>query len=436
MLFGGATRPDVLAPLVPRVFAVLALTALVIRRETGIAGWSRMEKAVWLLLLAVPLVQLVPLPWTIWQTLPGRDYAHKLFAMMGVTPAQPISLAPERTVNAFCALLPAFAAYVLAREWDDRTQSRAFAMVLGFALFDALLAALQVTGGAGSPLRFYAVTVDDAGVGLFSNPNHLGGFLAACLPLVALFSGTGRVKNALPGSQKFLAAAGLFLIALGALLSFSRAGIGLGLVAAIPATLLLMPPGWRPAPRSIAIGAAAIIACAVLGFVQRDALVQFTQLDQEGGRTDLLPGLLRMARDGMPFGFGMGSLDPVYRGYESFARLGFGYLNNAHNDYLQLVIEAGVAALAGLALFALFGLRVGTGLWRARRELPSQRQRTAIAAATVVAVMLVHSAVDYPLRGAAVSVLFALSCGCLARYWQQLQDVSSGESREFGTVDR
>jgi len=77
------------------------------------------------------------------------------------------------------------------------------------------------------------------------------------------------------------------------------------------------------------------------------------------------------------------------------------FTNHAHNDYLEILLEGGVIAAAILVLYVLM-------LITARPPTPIQR-----AALLSILALLVHSAVDYPLRTVAIALLFAVLNGIL-----------------------
>ena len=81
-------------------------------------------------------------------------------------------------------------------------------------------------------------------------------------------------------------------------------------------------------------------------------------------------------------------------------------MNHAHSDWLELLLETGVVGIALAALFlAWWGLRV-RAVWQAEERDPFAQAATIASAA-----MMLHSVVDYPLRTAALSAVFA---ACLA----------------------
>jgi putative inorganic carbon (hco3(-)) transporter len=123
-------------------------------------------------------------------------------------------------------------------------------------------------------------------------------------------------------------------------------------------------------------------------------------------RGEFLVNGIEMVRNFAPFGSGLGTFRDIYPWYEDSAKIGTTYVNHAHNDLLELVIETGLAGLAVLALFLRWFLSRAWSLWNgARADNP-----VALTATLAITAVLLHSLVDYPLRTAAVSSLIALCC--------------------------
>jgi O-antigen ligase len=109
-----------------------------------------------------------------------------------------------------------------------------------------------------------------------------------------------------------------------------------------------------------------------------------------------LPILQEMAGTHWLWGSGFGSFDILYQTYEPTELLMVAYFNQAHNDWLQLVIEGGLPAcllLAGLVIWAVFAI---IGIKR-NHDLPKANIQTIFWIATFL-VIGAASVTDYPLR--------------------------------------
>jgi O-antigen ligase len=127
-------------------------------------------------------------------------------------------------------------------------------------------------------------------------------------------------------------------------------------------------------------------------------------------RLTILPQTLAAVKAYWPIGSGFGSFVPVFQNFEHSAAFTPQYINHAHDDYLELLLEGGLLgvliAVAGLAWVAIAAVRA-TG-WPTGRDKDLPR-----VAAVIVLLLLVHSVVDYPLRTAGLATVFGLACALL-----------------------
>ena len=105
---------------------------------------------------------------------------------------------------------------------------------------------------------------------------------------------------------------------------------------------------------------------------------------------------------------GFGTFDPVYRRFEPDYLLSTIYLNEAHNEPMQLLIEGGLGALLLLAAFLAWWAFAAVRAVRPRRAAPRRAMGMAMATATLI--LMLSSLVDYPLRTPLLSSLFAIAC--------------------------
>ena len=82
------------------------------------------------------------------------------------------------------------------------------------------------------------------------------------------------------------------------------------------------------------------------------------------------------------------------------------YVNHAHSDFIEILLETGVPGVILVGLFLFWWGRRLIAIWRAPNVDHYARAATIASAA-----ILAHSFVDYPLRTSAISAVFAM---CLA----------------------
>ncbi len=417
LLFGGASRIETGGAFLTRLVTLGAFVWLVWQRRSGSIRIERPAALIWLALIALVLIQLIPLPYSVWTALPGRTLAKAAVDLVGEQPWGTISLTPARTLDALLMLLCAFVAYVIASQLDVAGRTVLLTVTLGAMVVSALLAIAQVGSGPQSPLYFYAVTNRDAGVGFFSNANHLANFLSGGIVLTGWWLAQRASDRRAPTTGELFTAGLIILLFLAAIFTTtSRAGTVFALIALGFASTFLPLRRLGISPRLALGGGLAVLAAGgtvvalLLTGVLGSGAFSFTGGESE--RVALVPELLGIARDFMPFGTGVGSFDPVYRSYETRDGLQFAYLNQAHNEYLQVLIELGMfgaaALIAGLAWYA-------RRAWQAFTTEPESRTiaRQQRAAAMAIVFVVLHSGGDYPLRTDGFAVWFAVLCAML-----------------------
>ncbi len=416
ILIGGAAppRPVFLAILEFLGLGVLILAVL----RLGAAGdWRRHGWALALALavIAIPLIQLIPLPAPLWARLPGHQEAALAPALAGATPGwAALSLTPDRTWATALGLIPALAVFAACLVLDARQRFTLVAIVLIGAVLSILLGALQVASG-GDALHIDARTADGAMAGFFVNRNHFAALVLMALPFAAALAAPSRRW---PVSSRMLSwACVLFgLLAVIALASIrSRAGVVLLAPAMLLGLLIIARSG--EAGRSIralrlwllgGVGA----GLAVLAFGLSPLMTRFEQAGGGQERLDRWPEVLEAAGRYQPLGSGLGSFDAVYRSVEPVTSLDATYFNHAHNDYLELWLETGWLGLVVLVLALVWAAPRWLKSWRDKGETRGDPLVRAAGAALVLLAM--HSVVDFPIRSTTVLVLTALCLGLIA----------------------
>lgn len=418
-LLGGGSRSDIQSLVILRPIAVLfAFWALFLLTASD-ARAVRVPLLVIVAFMALALLQLVPLPPAIWTGLPNRDLVAEASALIGMEDmARPLSLDPERTWNAFFAMFVPLAAIGLTAIQAPAYRRRIVMALAAVALLSAVLGYLQTLGGRG--LHLYAITHDRYPVGLFSNRNHQSVMLL-WLMLAASWLAASASPHRRSAKVTVASVVGLIVVLFPLLiLTGSRAGLLLSVpTLALCGWLLLRSPAARSflgragrRARIIAGAVAAALAAiplsvlAVLSASQRNtALHRLFETDAADElRWSYLPTLLQMARDHLPFGSGFGSFENVFNIYEPADLLNSRYLNQAHNDLLQLVIEGGIPAL--LVLLAALAWFAGC-LWQAWRSRGQEERLAALFFGGSIALWLAASLPDYPLRTPLAAALVA-----------------------------
>lgn len=373
----------------------------------------------------VVLLQLIPLPASIWTGLPGRSELAEGLALTGETgPWLPLSETPYRSVTALFAVIPGLALFIAVKMLRPSPRWLASAIVAGMACSIAL-GALQVAGGRDSSAYLYPVTNTGA-VGVFANLNHMGTLLLVSIPFAAVLLVASKSRASGSAEGRWAAGiAALILILVGIALNGSLAAVSLALPVLL-ASAALIPAAVRW--RSIALPLAGV---ALVGGVAMLAVTPIaTAITTSGAETsissrqEIWSTTLGAIRDTFPAGTGLGSFEQVYQQYENPTEVTTVYVNHAHNDYLELVLELGAPGLLLIMLFLGWWAVAAVSVWTSPLSTPFGRAATIASAA-----ILAHSAVDYPLRTAAIAAIFGVAIALMAQRLRSAEAESSGRRR-------
>jgi O-antigen ligase len=416
VLLGGASRNNTWQVVAIQLLALPALMHAAWTMATTPGAWRqhRLALIVLALIAATPLLQLIPLPGELWARIPGRQAPAEALRAAGVPIGwRAISLTPVATLGYALALIPPAAVFLSAMLASSRERLWLTIVVIAAALVSVCLGALQVASGGSGPLYFYDPTNWGSAVGLFSNRNHQATLLVVTLPLAALWIRRGRdsERYRIPLLLGFMA---VYLIAIiGLFIVKSRAGVFL-LPPALLASFLIVWKSARQGERHLPVllgGATALVLFLAAAFAMGPLMDRFSD-GLVDGRGATSATVLDAAGRYLPLGSGVGSFMPVYKSVEPVGTMTERSWNHAHNDAVELWLEAGVlAAVAGLA----FVLWWGSAAIAVGRRFLDGRDALGAAGLSCTALVLVHSTVDYPLRTLSMACIFALACAMMER---------------------
>jgi O-antigen ligase len=297
------------------------------------------------------------------------------------------------------------------------TPHRLHVLVRTIMIFGFVLAIFGLTQSFTSPTKVYWVRElsQSTAFGPFINRHHFAGYmeLTIALPLGLLFSGVvDKDKRML-----YLFVAGLMGVAL--VMTTSRGGI-ISLVAEI-VFLVIVTGIWKTqnerrktkSSRLKQIGIRAGMAAALLVGLFFGVLLLGGEFsiyrfidtvntnDPTTGRAHFWAVTLDIIKAHPYVGTGLGAFGVIYTRYDS--RNGLFRLEQAHNDYLQVLSDAGIiGALLGLSFVVLL-------FWMAISRARSRddfRRGVALAALSGCFAVLVHSFFDFTLHTTSNALLF------------------------------
>lgn len=416
ILLGGSSSGGLIANSVLQIASVAVILFLLHR---GVV--STMEPAPRRLLVIVGLaalfltVTLIPLPLALWRLGAGREAVAAGYAMVGmVPPSLSMSLSPNGTIAALLAFLPPVAMFLCLIAASPRGRLDTVMLLVALTVASILFGVFQQLSGYRSTYYFYDLTSRGGAVGFFANRNHLATLCLMVMPFVAALAvpvGRGNAQATLLG-RKVLAAGVLLFLTLGALVVQSLAGWLLLAPTLLGCLLIYQRRGGRSS-RGLMQAAGVTLVIAVLAAL-------FAPISPSDVRTTVGEIRPHERRESMrlteqaamryfPVGSGFGSFTQVYPRQEDPAQASGTFVNHAHNDYLELFLEGGLAGVAFLILFLAWAVRQGAEVWR-RGGTGNAMAR---AGSVALLVVLAHGFVDYPVRTAAIASIAALACAMM-----------------------
>ncbi len=383
--------------------------------------WGALEWSV----AALPVLlvaQALPLPPWIFAALPGRAVIQADLELAGAAGTwRPLTLDVSGTFRAVAAMLPAAAMLVCLRGVPDKAVLMLCRWLVGLACLSVLLGVLQVAGGPDSAFRLHDFHNLTGALGFFAYRNHQAALLLMAVPVaVALLLTFGAASAGRAMSwRKALPAVAVPVLLLGLALTFSRAGLVLGMAMLGGCTLLAWTTRpcrqrWRSMLPAVAVVAGGLV---LVAWVAMPALVaRLGESLLEDARWDLYPSVAETARSYQPVGAGLGAFEQAFQAAPQNVVLLGAYMNHAHNEWLQLWLELGwpgaMVALIALAVLA----RAGWCVWRTQLRPDASVGLVLARAATIsLSIVVIHACFDYSLRSGANLVVFALLAALLLR---------------------
>ncbi|MGA7905909.1 MAG: O-antigen ligase family protein [Candidatus Sulfotelmatobacter sp.] len=319
--------------------------------------------------------------------------------------AYPHDTVAEGLVYCAYAILCFLAGQTLLRS----SQARKLALIL--SLYGVALAGFALLQGVSSNGKLYWIRQPRNGgwiYGPYVNHNHYAGLMEMLTPIPLVLALThlasSRVRMAaaaaaavmagtifLSGSRGGMLAIATELIVLAVLLTKQRRGVrtavGIGLFLAIILTMLVWIGGDQLAARVATIGP---------GHTDLTADIR-AGIDRDG---------LRMFLKKPVLGWGLGAFPVVYPEFRSFYTNFF--VNAAHNDYLQLLVEMGLLGFATMIWLLIVVYR--SAIRKLGNWTGDVSGAVALACLLGLSGILVHSALDFNLQIPANAALFYVLC--------------------------
>ncbi len=422
----GAVRP---AAYSAAEAALFLLSAVVLIRQTS-EGKINLPVPLWILpFLGIVLIQTIPLPGKIVSWLsPNRLFFD---VQAGLAPGAAhwatLSIYPHDTLFAFVKLLAYLAAFILAAyAFEPREGKSVLApglIVLG--TFEASYGIVQYLTGYqkifGMTKQFYT----EEATGTYINHNHFAGLLELVIPFAAMMvfynlqsrpgHGGGERRGGRPGRtgldpRIIFYAFIMILLLVGVVFSRSRMGIFSVVTSLMLMGLLGLLGEGRRAWMVITL---LVIACSMTYavWIGLDPIVKrFESITPSGSpwsRSSIWKQADGILKDYPAVGTGLGTFPVAFRRYQtSLLEL---QVDHAHNDYLEVATDTGIAG-AVLLFVPILWLLVKMIFAYAGARNPYRRS-VLLACIGSITALLIHTTMDFNLQIPANALLFAIVLG-------------------------
>ena len=288
---------------------------------------------------------------------------------------------PSRALESVIFTISILGLFLFIANLNDHQQERLIKFItLGFVI-NMLVGIIQLSYGA--KVIISNVLPFDIASAMFANENHFSSLVYMVIPLFA---------------WRFLATAWqpLVFIMIAFLIVLFQFAIGSRAGMAIATGLAMFSFFW--------FGISFVplkVKQVILGLVPLIVLLGFyyylTNQTQTGAtRSVFFATIWQAIQNHWGLGTGLGSFVIIYPMYEAREEIAYVYANHAHSDFLELLLEVGIASIA---LFLLYAFQI---------IKHSTRSKLSQAAGLAILAVLLHSAVDYPLRTMAISTIFGI----------------------------
>lgn len=435
LLLGGGTRQGLMSDVVLQFICIPVLMfGLWQIAADGLPRHLRFPMIMLAAVVAIPILQLVPLPAWLADGLPYHSMLQDIRALAGQDRVfWPISVVPDATAQAALSLLVPVSVYLMCIRLNFEERRWLAVLLIAVGVGSAILGMVQISQGQSSGLRFFDITNTGEAVGFFANRNHLSALLYVTWLLAVVWfvdqidrfvASTGQLHTeASVLLPVFALSCAVVLLLVAQLMARSRAGLILAGAAMLAAVLISARRQTAGVPgvarsslrRIVGLGLAFTVVLSSQYALVR-VLERLAYDPLQDARIVFAQRTYAAALAFLPTGSGVGTFVPVYAMFErpQDALLDT-FANRAHNDVLEMFLENGVFGVVLLALFVAWLLHRLWTIWM--HSMPGATpldRRLTLASAVALILLLMHSLVDYPLRTAAMMALAAVFCSFLS----------------------
>ncbi len=335
-----------------------------------------------------------------------------------IAPTSSISISPYATRIAVVQLIAQFVFFAAALVYFDGAR-RMKRLTVVFVVFAAAMAFFGILQWLANPQGIYGwrATPQAIPFASFVNQHHFAALMEMSIGMtLGLLLGNATKKD-----KRLLLLIAFVLMAIAVVLTGSRGGLlSLFVVIIFAATFGIVSadrigndgsPPVIPRKYVFAGGALgfALVLVGMVVFLGGDASLMrgigvTEQADFSSGRFHFWSVAVRVFLDHPILGAGLDSFATAFPAYDSWN--GTFRVEQAHNDYLQILADAGLLGFACVAAFIYLLFKRSFAIINS--ETDGMRRSIAVGALAGAAGILVHSIFDFPLRTPANAYFFLL----------------------------
>jgi O-antigen ligase len=337
--------------------------------------------------------------------------------LLPVTAVSSISLDPNTTKLFLCHLIVYIIFFAAALTFIDNEKRvvKVAVTIIIFGTVMAFFAIIQRLANFEGLYGFRSLNQSQAvGFGSFVNQHHFAALMEMTLSLTLgmLFSSVAKKE------QMFLIIFSAVLMTIAVLFTGSRGGmlslIAIGIFFATVRLFNFEKRNEVPKSKNVLISVAAILTVVVVVvgitfFLGEDAslirsigLSESTQADVSSGRLDFWKIALQIFIHNPILGSGLDSFAVAMSKYDTWN--GTFRIEQAHNDYLQVLAEAGLIGLGCVATFVFFTFK--NGLKNIKSSEDRISRGISLGALAGCLGIFIHSIFDFPLRTPSNMLIF------------------------------
>lgn len=406
-LMRGGRHPN--SPLILELIAIsllfLTLVWYTFRKQLS---WLQISFLLFSCLILI--IYLIPLPFDIWQGLPGRlGYVGSIEWLLAneYDPYLALSIVPQKSIHAFLAILPLIAIFLSTISLSSKQQIHLVYWILLIVAFEAALGLIQYSNQGDTWMWFSGRSFSGSAQGSYFNRDHYANLMLMSFP-IALGLLARNIDNGKQGHRSKLSLNHVLifgfvtvLVLLAAIFSRSRAGLGLVIVGVFISTLVFGRHlgGKKTIGLTATLGVFGFGAALSIGLIP--VLNRFATDPGEDERWRIFRYTIEGVKEFFPWGSGPGTFQELYRSFQPADQPKF--WNHAHNDYLELFFDIGIfAALVILLFFLIYvlgWLRLKNNQWDTMRFVKT-------GAGIGMILVLLHSLVDFNFHTPANAIWF------------------------------